>query len=46
MEEVSRPRHEKQAKAEGLLPELVSGEHNGHLIFPEEGFRRVTHVLA
>lgn len=27
-------------------PSLLAGEHNGHLVFSEEGFRRVTHVLA
>lgn len=33
-------------KQRACSPELVSGGHNGHLVFSEEGFRRVTHVLA
>lgn len=40
------PALENKHRQRAGSPELVSGEHNGHLIFSEAGFRRVTHVLA
>lgn len=36
----------KNKQGRGPAPELVSGKHSGRLVFSEEGFRRVTHVLA
>lgn len=41
-EEVSRPAMKNKHGQRAPSPELVSGEHNGHLIFSEEGFRRVS----